>query len=104
MSDNNKYLMNTVDLSSIRNKMELKVIQVMKQIIGSFPEHDQCDLCIEDAYALSLNYLPAKYAQYGSIVLKSEYPKPEEIVDAVSRAIQEVAKHPRHQIESEANE
>lgn len=96
MLDNNKYSIFGVNLSSVRNKMELKVIKAMTKILKNYPEHDQCPLCIEDAFALSLNRLPSKYAQFGTIVLKTEYPDDEEIEKIVAKSIQEVANKPKH--------
>lgn len=96
MSDTEKYSIFGVNLTSVRNKMELKVIKIMTEILDNYPNHDQCPLCIEDAFAMSLNRLPAKYAQYGSIVLKTEYPHDDEIYEIVADSIQEVANKPKH--------
>lgn len=96
MSNPNKNSVFGVELKSVTNKMEIKVIRVMNKILDDYPVHDQCPLCIQDTFALSLNRLPAKYAQFGTIVLKSEFPHDDEIYEVVANAIQDVGNKPKH--------
>ncbi|WP_285907595.1 late competence development ComFB family protein [Pseudodesulfovibrio pelocollis] len=58
------------DLSRIRNRNEKRVAKLMPEILDQYYEDyvfEQLD--IEDIYALTLNLLPARYVQRGSIIL-----------------------------------
>lgn len=59
-----------VELGRIRNRNEKRVAQLMAEILDQYYEDyifEQLD--IEDIYALTLNLLPARYVQRGSIIL-----------------------------------
>lgn len=59
-----------VDLNKIRNRNEKRVAKFMVEILDQYYEDylfEQLDL--EDIYALTLNLLPARYVQRGSIIL-----------------------------------
>lgn len=60
-----------VDLQKIRNRNEKRVVKLMQEILDTYYEDyifEQLD--IEDIYALTLNLLPARYVQHGSIILQ----------------------------------
>ncbi|MCP4752263.1 MAG: late competence development ComFB family protein [Proteobacteria bacterium] len=84
-----------ISLENVRNNHEAKVIKFMKELIPQFPEFDYCSICIQDVYALSLNQLPPKYAQAGTIILKKDL-KDEDFRDVVESAIEQVTKQTNH--------
>lgn len=69
VSVNSKYMFADIDLSDIRNRNELRVIQGLERLAA----RRSCALLLakdwQDIYALALNMLPARYTQSGSIVL-----------------------------------
>ncbi|WP_147820416.1 late competence development ComFB family protein [Salidesulfovibrio onnuriiensis] len=83
-----------VDLSKIHNRNEERVAQNIREVL----EHDYGDyifdpLDVEDIYALSLNLLPARYTQPGTIVLLKE-PSEFEIRGAIREAVGRVLDNP----------
>ena len=89
------YLINDYDLGEIRNIYEVSVIKQMKKILPDFENFDNCQLCIEDVYALSLSRIPAVYAQVGSIMLQKEMTD-DDIADIVRYSVFQVTSRPRH--------
>jgi len=88
-------MLNGFPMENIRNKNETRVIKILKEVFLEFPDFDNCQLCIEDVYALSLKHLPAIYAQKGSIILKHDVS--DEDIRVISRyAINQVMQRPRH--------
>ena len=90
---NEKYRIGNTSLAKIRNKNEARVIEMMKQILPEFPFFEPDPLNFEDVYALSLNQLPPRYVQYGTVVLREEVTK-EEIEKVVRSSIEKVMKNP----------
>lgn len=82
---------NGVDVSKIVNRNERRVAELVPQIIEEYYEdYIFEDLDIQDIYALTLNLLPAAYAQAGSIVLSdriSDYELRSQIRNAVERVL-----------------
>jgi hypothetical protein len=80
-----------VDVSKIANRNESRVATLIPEIIEEYYEdYIFEDLDIQDIYALTLNLLPAAYAQAGSIVLSdriSDYEIRSRIRDAVERVL-----------------
>ncbi|MFP4650011.1 MAG: late competence development ComFB family protein [Desulfobacterales bacterium] len=88
-----KYKYGAVDLSGIRNRNELRIINMMGEVLQSYPDVSQDVINIQDIYALALNLLPARYTQRFSIVLK-EPVTDEQISDALHKAVQKVRDNP----------
>ncbi len=95
MSLEDKYTYDNVSLYKIRNKNEIRVIDLLPQVMAEFIDFNPDALDIEDIYALTLNTLPARYAQTGSIVLREEV-KVEDIKNAIRSAADKVINHPKH--------
>ncbi|MDH5560406.1 MAG: late competence development ComFB family protein [Deltaproteobacteria bacterium] len=95
MHNEKDYNISGINLSEIRNYYEVHVIKQMKKLLPEFPDFDQCQLCIEDVYALSLSRIPSVYAQNGSIILHKELTD-EDVADIVKYAIYQVIGRPRH--------
>jgi len=83
-----------VDVSCIHNRNEKRVIKLIPEILDDYYEDYTFDsLDIEDIYALTLNLLPARYVQHGSIVISdrlSDY----EIKSRVRDAVERILEHP----------
>lgn len=92
---NKDYYINGFSLEKIRNIYEVKVIKTIKEELNHFPEFDQCRICIEDVYALSLSRMPSTYTQPGSVILKKEI-SDEDIREIVRYAIFQVIQQPKH--------
>jgi hypothetical protein len=83
-----------VDLGRIRNRNEKRVVQLMPEILDQYYEDylfEQLD--IEDIYALTLNLLPARYVQRGSIIL-SDRLSDFVIKSKIREATERVLEHP----------
>ena len=90
-----RYSINGRSLERIRNICEVMVIDAIKLVMSEYPSFDQCAMCVEDVYALSLSRIPATYAHLGSIILNKEVTE-EDIESVVRFAITQVADHPKH--------
>jgi hypothetical protein len=82
---------NGVDISKITNRNESRVADLIPNILEEYyADYIFEDLDIQDIYALTLNLIPAGYAQAGSIVLSnriSDYEINKEIRIAVERVL-----------------
>lgn len=89
------YIIGSANLFFIRNRNEKRVIEIMRRILRDHPEFTPNEIDIQDIYALSLNSLPPRYVQQGTIVLR-EPVRPEEIEDAVNEAVETVRSRPNY--------
>jgi len=83
-----------VNLDKIRNRNERRVARFMAEILDDYYQDyifEQLD--IEDIYALTLNLLPARYTQQGTIVLQDRL-SDFEIKSKVREAIDRVLENP----------
>jgi len=83
-----------VNLARIRNKNEVRVARLFEKVMADDGVAAMDPLDIQDAYALSLNLLPSRYRQAGTIVL-SEPVKDSHIESAIRRAIRTVLDRPK---------
>ncbi len=90
-----KYISFGVNLESIRNVWETKVIKCMDEVLPDYPDFDYCSICIQDVYALAMNQFPPKYIQQGTVMIKKEY-SDADFRDAVEIAVEKVLKKPNH--------
>jgi hypothetical protein len=84
-----------INLNSIRNRNELRVIAKLPEILNEYPDFEPNIIDIQDIYALSLNLLPAFYTQEFSIVLKKTVDD-QHICIALHKAIEIVKTNPAH--------
>lgn len=91
---NEKYLLNDVNFFDIRNRNEARVIKIMKKVMDTPPYYKPSEKDLFDIYALSLNSLPARYAQQGTIVLRDPV-RDNEIEEAVRKAFAIVVENPK---------
>ena len=82
---------NGVDVSKIVNRNERRVADLLPSLLEeSYRDYIFEELDIQDIYALTLNLLPAAYAQNGSIVLSnrlSDYEIKSKIRSAIERVL-----------------
>ena len=84
-----------VDLSRIYNKNEKRVVLAMEKILSAIEDWEPEALDIQDIYALTLNSLPPRYVQEGTIVF-NEPVKITEVEKAVHKAIEKVRSTPNY--------
>lgn len=89
------YTFRNLPLYKIRNRNELRVINLLEGILQEFPDYTPETLDIEDIYALTLNKLPAHYIQVGSIVLHDPVDDTT-IRDALREAVRSVRQRPNY--------
>jgi len=89
-----KLMIKGVDVSKISNRNEERVAKFVPEIIDEYyADYTFNDLDIQDIYALTLNLIPAGYAQKGSIVL-SDRLSSYEIKSKIRKAIERVLENP----------
>lgn len=93
--DNNDYVINGISLENVRNGYELAVIAIMKKLIPEYPEFDNCPICTEDVYALSLSRIPSTYFRTDSDFAK-EFQPDETVEEIVRYALFQVIGQPKH--------
>lgn len=82
-----------VFLGNIRNRNERRVALLLPEVLEEYSDYIFDPLDIEDMYALTLNLLPARYIQPGTIVLQDKL-SDEEIKSKMRRAIEKVLDNP----------
>ena len=92
---NTDYEINGHSLKNIRNSYEFSVIRAMKEQLPEHPEFDNCQICIQDVYGLSVSRIPSNYVQTGTIVMNKKIDD-KSISDVVTYAIQQVMNRPKH--------
>ncbi|CCH48284.1 late competence development ComFB family protein [Pseudodesulfovibrio piezophilus] len=80
-----------IDVGMIKNRNESRVAELLPQLMEEhYVDFIFDPLDIQDIYALSLNLIPAHYAQKGSIVLSdrlSDFEIRSRIRDAIERVL-----------------
>jgi hypothetical protein len=61
--------MGNVDFFNIRNRNEGRVIRVLQELLEAKGNPKVSNTDLQDIYALTLNALPARYTQRGTIVV-----------------------------------
>ncbi|MBU2512054.1 late competence development ComFB family protein [bacterium] len=95
MEDNN-YMINGISLQNIRNRFEVIVIKLMEKNFPQFAEFDNCPICTEDVYALSLSRIPSVYVKDVSQVFDDDELMTENVEEIVKYAIFQVMSNPKH--------
>ena len=93
-STRDKYLVAGIDLYHVRNRNEHRVAQCLRDEIERLGLTDIPPGAIEDAFALALNQLPARYTQKGTIVLRDPVKQPT-IEEAVIVSVKHVLENPK---------
>lgn len=96
MSLEEKYKCQGISLYKIRNHNETRVVSLLPEVFKEYSDYQPDSLNIEDIYALSLNKLPARYVQAGTIILRHKREtSDEDIKQAIRESIETVMKHPK---------
>lgn len=82
-----------IAFNKIQNLNEARVLATIPQILQEFKGFSPNKIDIEDIYALSLNKLPARYVQEGSLLL-NDLVTDEMVEEAVREAIHSVSASP----------
>lgn len=83
-----------IDLNKIRNRNEKRVVKFMSEILEEYySDYIFEQLDVEDIYALTLNLLPARYVQKGTIILQDRI-SDFEIKSKVREATERVLENP----------
>ncbi|NJB68796.1 hypothetical protein GGQ74_002469 [Desulfobaculum xiamenense] len=89
-------VVNGMALYHVRNRNEKRVAECMERLLAEVPDFAPTTIDIEDIYALSLNNLPPRYVQRGSIVLR-EPVRPDQVEQTVREAIETVRTRPNYE-------
>ena len=89
-----KYKMGEVDFFNIRNRNEGRVIKLLQKYLQSKGNPLISDKDLQDMYALTLNELPPRYTQRGTIVLRDSVTE-REIYAAMENAYDHVMDRPK---------
>ena len=92
MSQKN-FEVNGVPLGSIRNRNEERVAKLMPAVLAEYLDYHPTYLDVQDIYALTLNNLPPRYKQSGSIIIREPVGE-EEIMRELRQAINKVEMAP----------
>ncbi|OIO03680.1 MAG: hypothetical protein AUJ49_04065 [Desulfovibrionaceae bacterium CG1_02_65_16] len=84
---------NGVPLDSIRNRNEERVVRLLPQVLAEYLDYKPSYLDIQDIYALTLNNLPPRYKQSGSIIIRESVTEAE-ILRELRLAVDRVEKAP----------
>lgn len=84
-----------ISLNGLRNRNEKRVMDIMNELLPKHPDFDQCRVCIEDVYALTMNNVQPEYSPEGSIIFRYKVSK-DEIKEQVLQALAKVMKNPNH--------
>ena len=94
MGKDAKYIIAGVDVSDVRNRNEARVAEKMQLALNSMGNPEMSPQALQDAYALALNLLPARYKQSGTIVLREPI-RESHLEEAAMRALKQVLNHPK---------
>jgi len=89
-----KYKIGDVDFFNTRNRNEVRVISALDEYIRAKGNPLISDKDLQDIYALTLNSLPPRYIQLGTIVLRDPVKK-QEIYAALEDAYDWVMARPK---------
>lgn len=87
------YRYKDVPLGHIRNRNEQRVIELLPVVLAEFADYRPDYLDVQDIYALTLNNLPPRYVQRGTLVL-NEPVSDEDILRELRLAIEKVEVNP----------
>jgi len=92
--EENKFIVRGANLDGIRNRNEPRVAALLPAVLDACPGYDPNPLEVQDIFALTLNLLPARYAQRFSFVLRESL-SDADIVEQIREAVERVRTHPK---------
>ncbi|MBI3993541.1 MAG: late competence development ComFB family protein [Candidatus Lambdaproteobacteria bacterium] len=96
MNQDAKYQINRINLHTLRNRQEQRVIEAMRKLLPQAEDFCGCRICMEDIYAAALSKLPAQYVPNGSLVVRRVGPSDSDIEQIVHGVLDQVRLHPNH--------
>ncbi len=88
------YTVGGVDLTRVRNRNETRVAECLRDVLGELGNPTLPAKAVQDAFAYALNQIPARYTQFGTIVLRDPVRR-EDIRKAVEEALRRVLDNPK---------
>ena len=88
-----KYFFRNISLYRIRNRNELRVIDLFDFVLDEYPTYHPNAFDIQDIYALALNGLTPHYTQQATVVLQNQVSE-DEIKASIRKAIETVKRRP----------
>ncbi len=95
MKDEELYFYGKTPLGQIRNRNEMRVVDMLPEVLGKLEGFTADSIDVQDIYALALNNLPSHYVQETAIVLQ-EVVDDEVVRLAIVEAVQLVQQNPNH--------
>lgn len=89
-----RYIVDGVDMFSIRNRNETRVADCIREELRTMIDQGFTDKDLLDIYTYSLNQLPARYTLTGTMVLRDPVSK-EDVCAVVREAFEHVTKNPK---------
>jgi hypothetical protein len=87
-------MVNGVNMMQVRNRNEKRVADCMREELAAMMDARFSEQDLRDVFAYSLNQLPARYTNPGTIVLGDAVRKPE-ITAIVREAFEVILKNPK---------
>ena len=93
------YTIENCFVGDIINFNEIVAMKIMREVLASDNSFCHCNACIEDAYALAMNSLPARYIQVTS---EEKYTHSKNFItdvtvrESVIKAMEKVRAEPKH--------
>ncbi len=89
-----KYIVDGVDVFMVRNRNESRVTECMREVLDTMKDKYFSEKALRDIYAYSLNQIPARYTQSGTIVLRDPVRK-DAVRKIVRKAFDVVTNNPK---------
>ena len=93
------YTIEDCSVGDIINYNEIIAIQTIREILKENPSFCRCSICIEDAFALTLNTLPPRYIQITSAekyINSKNFINETMIWERAMKALEKVRANPNH--------
>ena len=93
------YTIEECSVMDIINYNEIIAIKIIREILKENPSFCRCSICIEDAFALTMNSLPPRYIQ---ITSAEKYISSQSFIDetmiweSAMKALEKVSENPNH--------
>lgn len=92
--EQDRYIVRGSNLEGIRNRNEARVAALLPAALDAVEGYAPGPLEVQDIYALTLNLLPARYAQRFSFVLREPLTDAD-ILEQIQEAVERVRSHPK---------
>lgn len=93
------YTIEDCSVGDIINYNEIIALKIIREILKGNSSFCQCSICIEDAFALTMNALPPRYIQITSAqkyINSESFIDETKVWDCAMRAFEKVNENPNH--------